>query len=452
MDNKKIPSRLREVLERFNQENLRYNLFKCEHIFAGKNKNLDILFENDKDYHLAAELLEKEGFFCYMSESVEKYKKMYVQVKNNVLTAVHLHREIAWHGIKALDKSLVFKRENKVNDLVVVPSAEDALMIHVAHIIFENFRIKPHAVDLIQNNLSQPLDWKYLNRVLIKEGWKEGFYHVLTQFKKKKQPKKIQLYQLIIKKLLLQPTAWLSVLIKILKSVLKKTNPRRKGCLVAFIGVNGSGKTTMTKNVLTTYKPISDFFNGQKGYYFGWEPFLPTTKVISQMLKEKNKKTFTVQEGKKAITKKPSFLQEIIFIYNYFEYLARYLFRVYPDLRKNKLVVTDRYFYDLYGQYHYAPKSMILPLLLTIYPRPDYLYVLDTDIKTLTKRDKNTEIYSKIKKDSERISRPVEDLLAQKERYLQLSKFFKVNIISTEKELSKNVKFVVGKTWRRLAL
>ena len=112
---KQTPDGIMDVLELFHKYNLQYILFKCEHIFAGQNKNLDILFENNKDYWRAERLLKEKGFVLRLSEKVEKYKLMYCGFIENVMYSIHLHREVAWHGIKALDKNVIFKRKKVIN-------------------------------------------------------------------------------------------------------------------------------------------------------------------------------------------------------------------------------------------------------------------------------------------------------------------------------------------------
>ena len=96
---RKTPSEIMRIFCLFRQHHLSYNLFKCEHIFEGANKNLDILFETTRDYATASHLLEKEGYVLYLPERIEKYKKMYTLFRDGVATRIHLHREIAWHGI-----------------------------------------------------------------------------------------------------------------------------------------------------------------------------------------------------------------------------------------------------------------------------------------------------------------------------------------------------------------
>ena len=55
-----IPEGIASAIALFNHELLIYNLFKCEHVLNGQNKNLDILFETTEDYKQAATILEKE--------------------------------------------------------------------------------------------------------------------------------------------------------------------------------------------------------------------------------------------------------------------------------------------------------------------------------------------------------------------------------------------------------
>ena len=134
----KTPVGLLKIIAILKHSNLEYNLFKCEKVFEGGWNNLDILFKDTEDYEKASVILEKNNFELYLTETVEKYKRMYVKVFGKRLYAVHIHREVAWHGIITLNKNHIFKRQKMENKLVNIPSDEDALLIHSAHILFEN--------------------------------------------------------------------------------------------------------------------------------------------------------------------------------------------------------------------------------------------------------------------------------------------------------------------------
>lgn len=443
----KISNKLYAIIKLFHKNNLAYNLFKCEHILDGTNANLDILFLTAKDYQKASKILEKQGFILYLPEKIEKYKKMYVKFEQNQLFAIHLHREIAWHNLKILDKEQIFKRQKKITKEIIIPSDEDSLIIHSAHIIFENYIIKEYERNILVNLLKKKLDKGYINNTVRKSGFKKTFDHIIKTTIKNQQPRKRKLQLQLIKKLIKTPIAWPSTSVKALRFLLRKTSLKRKGCLIALIGVNGSGKTTLARKTLEQYKPLSSFFNGQFGYYFGWEPYSWYTKMISKAMKKKNRKVFQEMNKKE----KRSIFKELVFIYNYLEYLHRYLFVIYPKLRKNKLVITDRYFYDIYGQYTYAPKSTILKSLFSIYPKPDYLFVLHATAKTVRTRDKETRIFSKLKKSSKRESININILQSQIDRYKYLNMYLHGELLNTESNIQENIKQIMEKTWKTLA-
>ena len=181
MKYRQTPTRIIQILELFHRHRLNYILFKCEHIFAGENKNVDILFETNQDYKKTAELLEKNGFIVRLSEKIEKYKTMYTGLYENNIYSFHLHREIAWHGIIALDKREVFKRKKVINSLIIIPSVEDSLLIHAAHILFENFKITEKEKPIL-NTIEKPeINRKYLEQQIKNNKWEYGFKKIIKQ-------------------------------------------------------------------------------------------------------------------------------------------------------------------------------------------------------------------------------------------------------------------------------
>jgi thymidylate kinase len=433
---KNTPREIFRMIGLFNKAKLSYNLFKCEHIFEGSNKNLDILFETRSGYDKASRLLERQGYVLYLSEHVEKYKRMYALFEAGAVTRIHLHREIAWHGLIVLDKNQVFLRARMLSSAIKVPSPEDQLLIHVAHILFENFVINRYAGYLINKLLLGKINFLYVNRILNEEGWQNSFYYVVTLVKKNQQPRKNKIVMTILKKVVITPSSWIPLIKKISGMVLRKVDIRRRGVLIALVGVNGAGKSTLSRKTLDSYKPLSRTVNGQHGYYFGWKPFLNVTKVISSKLKRRKKKVF--QELNKPSSF--SWYHEAFFIYNYIEYLLRYIILIWPQLRNRKLVICDRYFYDLYGQYTHAPKSLVLWLLFYLYPRPDFLFILDADLNILLKRGKVGE---------QRVVKHTKDLEGQRKRYEYLRRRFRGTYLDTSKPVLENVQLIIDRSWRR---
>ena len=396
------PPEIMQVISLFHENNLSYNLFKCEHIFAGMNKNLDILFANRKDYDKAALLLEGAGFVLYLPEKVEKYKEMYVRFDHGQLTRIHLHREIAWHGLKVMDKKHIFAGAKEKSKGIFVPSDEDQLLIHVAHVIFENWEISDYIKKLMVGLMQKDLDWDYIRRRLQEYGWKGVFYYVLKCAKKDRHTRRGTFLQCFVQRALRSPVSWPTLSKKFIDIILRKISLRRKGCLIALIGVNGSGKTTLAGEVLKSYHPLTKHFGGQTGYYFGWYPFSFISKLISSLLRKSNRRLFEEmnkdkegQEMDSTRKQKFSVFHESVLFYNYFEYMLRFFLQIYPKLRAGGLVVTDRYFYDVYGQYNYSQKSIIIGTLLRFFPRPDFVYVLDAPLGVISGRAKEPNVLEK---------------------------------------------------------
>lgn len=433
----KMPVELKKICNLFDKKLLNYLFLKCEHIFEGENKNLDLLFKYTEDYNFASRILQKEGYKLYLSENDEKYKRLYVKFENGMLNAVHLHREISWHNLIVLNKNIIFSRcKNEF------PSPEDSLLIHSAHAIFENFKVKQYDRKLLEKYKKIAKDWRYIDFHLSEYGWKKYFYRFIRDFS---VPKKM-VFHAYLSCLVKEPSQWFSLTSKLIKMLSRKFSLRRKGFLITLIGVNGAGKTTIANELLKVYKPLTDFLHGQKGYYFGWDPFLPTTKFLSKINKknahEKNNKNKNNNNNRG---------ENLKYLYLYLEYLARYWVKIYPELRKGKIVITDRYFYDLFAQTKSENKSNKLLLkLLLFFPKPDFLFVLNAPLKTITNRDKNIKIMSQsIKKNNKRIIHSDEYLCLQKNRYLFLKKILDGEYINTSSKIDKNINLIVNKTWRK---
>ena len=450
----KTPEGIMYILNLFSINNLSYILFKCEHIFTGQNKNLDILFETDQDYNKASRMLEQDGFIIQLSEKVEKYKTMYTGFYNNILYSIHLHREVAWHGMKALDKAPLFKNKKITTPLIIIPSIEDSILIHSAHILFENFKITEKEKPSLDQINSPNINHKYLTQQVTKNHWKDGFELIIKNKEKKYPLSKKDLFKIWTKKLIQEPTTTLYLTKKIIKKAARSLNPQRKGRLIAFIGVNGSGKSTLTRKLMEQYQqPIQHVGKKQSYYYFGWKPTFSLTKYLSKRLEQKEKKIFleiNLKQEKKE--KRFQLKQELLFIYLTFEFYYRYRKEILPKLRQNEVVICDRYFYDIYGQYPYAKRSIIIKPLLKIFPKPDFLYILDTEEELLQKRGKTDKTQEQnIVKQTQRKILPKEYLQEQRKNFRYLSKYLKGKIINTGNDINQCTKQIINETWTKIA-
>ena len=422
-----MPKELQRILKLFDQHNVAYLLFKCEHILEGQNKNLDILLKSIDDYSSASALLEQHGYVLYMNESVEKYKKMYLFFDGRIVSAIHLHREVAWHGVIALDKEKIFERAQGK-----IPSPEDSLLIHSAHALFENFRVKEYHRVLLEKYKQETTDWDYIDRQLTKFGWKKAFYQFLPR---------LSLHPRIIVngyagRLRREPLLIFTLLKKFLRAAARKISLKKKGYLLCVIGMNGAGKSTTKETLLQAYLPLSSFVAGQYGYYFGWKQSLLGKFFSIFSPKKKGKKLFDKVSEEKI--KSFDLFQEFLFLFVYCKFLIRYVKDIYPHLRRNELVICDRYFYDLYGQYPYSGRSKILKILPI--PKPDKLFLLDATVDAVMKRDKAGKAI--------RVVQPREKLEGQRRRYLLAAQKYNSVLLNAESTLTENVSTIIAETWK----
>ena len=310
--------------------------------------------------------------------------------------------------------------------------------------IFENFRITDKERKYLDQIDSATLDKEYIAYKLKKNNWRKDFLKIIRSKDRTENVDLKVIASAWVYKLVKEPGTGVYLAGKSIKKIVRHLNCKRKGALIAVIGVNGSGKSTLTKKLLEAYEPVTKHLGlKQQGYYFGWKPYSFYAKIISaRNLKKDNNFFESVNQGKKS-----GLFRELFFAYNFLEYYWRYLFEVRPALATNGLVVTDRYFYDLYGQYNLAPQSCLIKPLLKIYPRPDYLFVLDAPTEKIMNRAKEQN-FSGMSKSPKRVVMDRDYLEKQKQRYYHLVDLLGGVLVNTQKEKNSNVTFMVEKSWK----
>jgi thymidylate kinase len=302
-----------------------------------------------------------------------------------------------------------------MNSLVSIPSKEDQVLIHAAHILFENRKITQTEKKIFKN---KNLDEDYIKLQLEEYKWKTNFYKLITN-QKLTIPLK-PLFNLRTQLLLTK---------QVIQFFTKRISPKRKGALIALVGPNGSGKSTLTKESVKTYNNLFDKLKLKANYfYFGWKPILPTTKILQKIPKKEMYKTATTEKIPKFSLK-----YELFFTYLFLEYLATYFTKIYPKLRNRELVVCDRYFYHVYGQYPYAEKSILMSVLLKLFPKPDQTLIINTNITTLTKRRKTID---------------TQNLKDQLRRYKQLIKIPNSQLLNSG-TMKQNLETINNQIWKK---
>lgn len=153
----------------------------------------------------------------------------------------------------------------------------------------------------------------------------------------------------------------------------------RKGKIVAFMGTDGCGKSTIINEV---QKKVPEKFNGT--YYFHLAP-----KII---YKAKPNHDVTQPHSKELRSSFFSYVKLIIYL---LEYWLGYLFIIRKLLREKKLVLFDRYYHDLLidpRRYRFGGSLMIGKFIGKIIPKPNIWILLDAPVNILQKRKQEISI------------------------------------------------------------
>lgn len=177
---------------------------------------------------------------------------------------------------------------------------------------------------------------------------------------------------------------------------------RSPGVMIALLGTDGSGKTTIINHLFDSEIIKSRF--GNKIEYYHWRPGFIN-------LPGHNNKSDVTQICKEPHKNKP--YNKIVSLGKYLfynlDYFFGYLFKIKHHLTKGSLIIFDRYYYDYYLdkiRYRLDISNNILNFFLPFIPKPDITFLLVGDASILYERKKELPI--------EVIQQQIEDLMKYK--------------------------------------
>jgi len=183
--------------------------------------------------------------------------------------------------------------------------------------------------------------------------------------------------------------------------------------IIAFMGVDGSGKTTVARLVERRLRKM----NLGVIYYPGFKHFLVGgfLKILPCDKAKKAQKKFL----KRHSDKKPFFFK----FWPYFVYLdCLLLYLKFKFFSQNKIVIFDRYFYDFLISYEdLGYSSKFIRYLFLHLPKPDVGFVLDAPANIAYKRKKSDH------------NAGIDYYSLQRERYLNLARQLGLRVLKTTK-------------------
>ena len=185
----------------------------------------------------------------------------------------------------------------------------------------------------------------------------------------------------------------------------------KKGGLICFTGLDGSGKTTQAEKLLNTLKKknIDAIYSWSRR-----EPYLikPIVTLVKKILKESSKSEgkdyLNIKKKRKRRLFKYPLFQKMWISIAIVDYLAKLFFQIYVPFYKGKVVICDRYIPDMIADFaanfdynNYQIRKLLKNPLLRMFPKPDkYFYIKvpanlgykrkldDTSFEYLSEREK----------------------------------------------------------------
>ena len=154
---------------------------------------------------------------------------------------------------------------------------------------------------------------------------------------------------------------------------------KKKGMLICFIGIDGSGKTTLAK---TLAKTITKHGVKSKYVWCGWRKFespllTPFIMIIRKLSVQRGNNKYMNHELRTGILKN----RFLFAIYRYlvlFDHLTKIFLKVKIPLMFGENIICDRYIYDIIIDPLLGLNNKnIRKLLLHLVPKPDLIFLVD---------------------------------------------------------------------------
>lgn len=155
------------------------------------------------------------------------------------------------------------------------------------------------------------------------------------------------------------------------------------GILIAVIGTDGSGKSTLVEELERQLKPV---FGASR-----------TAHLRPRLLPDLSSITSARSDGESSPThthtRSPGIVGSLVrWTYYWLDYLVGYQLVFRPELSRKSAIIIDRYFYDF--EFDYGQKNVKLPGWMVrsmqwLLPSPDVVLFVDTDTNSVVERRGN---------------------------------------------------------------
>lgn len=368
--------------------------------FYNRAKDIDITVRR-KDFKRVAkvifEILSKEGFAFYtFSRFQYAWCFTFFDISDNIPTSIKIDilEPFVWRGAYIFEFNELYNNKLNLSNFSVPSNSYDGLMLLVKPLMTGGFIKEKYLDDILTSFNSEPdlfcsnFENKFGIKLLkkIKPYLENGQLDSIVRYKNQ-----IRLYGWLnaFKR---QPLKTIYYAMSHFFVEIKRRSRRAKGSFIAFVGPDGSGKSTISEILR---KEICQIMvkddKDVKIIHFRPTIFPNLKKLFCGRHYDETKENFTNPHRAKPAGLLSSLIR---IIYYWLDYVIGYWFYLRRRCVAGQIFIFDRYFYDFivdpYRSRIDLPK-WIRFLFLKLTPKPDIVYFLDCDAKTILERKKELD-------------------------------------------------------------
>lgn len=316
-----------------------------------------------------------------------------------------VHERLIYQGYEYLHAATVLNRRRR-EGRYWFPSFEDEFLTLLLHNILGKGQIQPKHRRRLEELLLLRLDEAYLDGHLQAFGLRAASHEARRNFAKlADHPKAVQhLRRRMLRMLWFHPRQNAVRRLRLaLAGVREKWFGPRRGALIVFLGPDGCGKSSITKALRAEFRSAT--LTTDIVYLGPWgQSRLPLHKILSLLnfkpYRPEDKARYQNREVEPAtpgpITRAwRHFKGGIFYLALALELWYRYYAEVLPKLRRGRIVLADRYIYDVLIGYKNRPMDYfhgIREWMCRTYPRADLVILLDAPPEVIHARKPQFEV------------------------------------------------------------
>jgi thymidylate kinase len=367
-------------------------------------RDLDLLIDETR-CHQFLTVCRRHGFHLIRDGRLNPGKLLLLRWQPDGPLLLDVHQRLVVRGVEYLEAGQVLARRQSDNGYFF-PGREDHFLTLLFHNILGKGEIQEKHRAQLADLLAQNLDEKYLAQHTAKYGLNKILSMVHERFEElARKPELVKGLRRLSYRRIYQsrPLNLFRRWMLHVKAAMQKWFGPPRGVLIIFLGPDGCGKSTLIRTLREQFRAAA--LTTDIVYLGPWgQSVLPLHKILSWFhVTPYHAEDKAVFAGKTAVRKQPRGLRRwqqhfkagLYYFATAIELWYRYYKLVLPKLRQGRVVLADRYIYDLLVGYKSRPMDYywgIRRWLCRHYPRPDLAILLDAPPEVIHARKPQFEV------------------------------------------------------------